>query len=144
MSVEHLVLDASALIDLLRDEGARIRARIDGRTLHAPAHLDAEVLSAFGRLHRAGVVTADVVTACLSAIAAAPITRHDVASLLDGAWARRDRLRLADALYVELADRLGVRLITTDERLGRASQIAEVVRPRRVIPRAHRRAQIHH
>ncbi len=127
MSVEHLVLDASALIDLLRVEGATLRTRIDGRTLHAPAHLDAEVLSAFGRLHRSGEVSADVVTACLSAVAAAPITRHDVGSLLDGAWARRDRLRLADALYVELADRLGVRLITTDERLGRASQIAEVV-----------------
>ena len=127
MSVEHLVLDASALIDLLRDEAATVRARIDGRTLHAPAHLDAEVLSAFGRLHRAGDVTAAVVTACLAAVAAAPITRHDVASLLDGAWARRDQLRLADALYIELADRLAVRLITTDERLGRASQIAEVV-----------------
>ena len=129
MSVEHLVLDASALIDLLRDEAATVRARIDGRTLHAPAHLDAEVLSAFGRLHRAGDVTAAVVTACLAAVAAAPITRHDVASLLDGAWARRDQLRLADALYIELADRLAVRLITTDERLGRASQIAEVVTP---------------
>ena len=129
MSVEHVVLDASALIDLLRERGATLRARIDGRTLHAPAHLDAEVLSAFGRLHRAGEVTADVVTACLEAVAAAPITRHEVASLLDGAWARRDRLRLADAIYVELADRLAVRLITTDERLGRASQIAEVVIP---------------
>ena len=127
MSVEHVVLDASALIDLLRERGATLRARIDGRTLHAPAHLDAEVLSAFGRLHRAGEVTADVVSACLAAVAAAPITRHDVASLLDGAWARRDRLRLADALYIELAERLAVRLITTDERLGRASQIAEVV-----------------
>ncbi len=127
MTVEHLVVDASALIDLLRDEGATLRARIDGRTLHAPVHLDAEVLSAFERLHRAGEVPADAVLACLSAVAAAPITRHDVASLLEGAWARRGRLRLADALYIELAERLAVRLITTDERLGRASQIAEVV-----------------
>lgn len=87
-------------------------------------HLDAEVLSAFRRLHRAGEVTTDAVTACLAAVAAAPITRHDVAPLLDGAWAGRDQLRLADALYIELADRLAVRLIATDERLGRASQIA--------------------
>ena len=127
MSVEHLVLDAPALIDLLCEKDAILRSRIDGRTLHGPAHLDAEVLSALERLHRAGVVTADVVTACLEAVAAAPITRHDVASLLDGAWARRDQLRLADALYIELADRLAVRLVTTDERLGRTSQIAEVV-----------------
>lgn len=122
------MLDASALIDLLREKGATtLRERIDGRALHAPAHLDAEVLSAFGRLHRAGKVTADVVTAFLAAVAAAPIIRHDVVSLLDGAWARRDQLRLTDALSVELADRLAVRLITTDERFGRASPIAEVV-----------------
>ena len=110
------MLDASAVVDLLRDEGVTVRARVDGWTLHAPAHLDAEVLSAFGRLHRAGEVTAEAVMVCSAAAAAAPITRHDVALPLDGAWARRDRLRLADALYVELAERLAVRLITTDER----------------------------
>lgn len=127
MSVEQLVLDASALIDLLRESGALVRSRVEGRGLHAPAHLDAEVLSGLGRLHRAGLVDAQAVAAALAAVAAAPITRHDVTSLLEGAWARRDQLRLADALYVELAERLTVRLITTDARLGRATDIAEVV-----------------
>jgi len=127
MSVEQLVLDASALIDLLRESEALVRSRVDGRSLHAPAHLDAEVLSGLGRLHRAGLVDAQAVNAALAAVAAAPITRHDVTSLLEGAWARRDQLRLADALYVELAERLTARLITTDARLGRATDIAEVV-----------------
>jgi predicted nucleic acid-binding protein len=50
--------------------------------------------------------------------------------LLRGAWRRRGSLRLADALYVELASTLGVSLITTDGRLARASRIAEVVEGR--------------
>lgn len=127
MSVEQLVVDASALIDLLREQGAPVRSRVDGCSLHAPAHLDAEVLSGLGRLHRAGLVDDEAVIAALAAVAAAPITRHDVAALLEGAWSRRGQLRLADALYVELADRLAARLITTDARLGRATDIAEVV-----------------
>jgi len=43
-----------------------------------------------------------------------------------GAWARRDQLRLADALYVELAVSLGLSLITTDRRLHPAP-VADVV-----------------
>jgi predicted nucleic acid-binding protein len=40
-----------------------------------------------------------------------------VTSLLLGAWARRDQLRLADALYVELAATRALALVTTDRRL---------------------------
>ena len=42
------MLDASALVDLLVGErlGAAVDTRIDNRSLHAPAHLDAEVRSA--------------------------------------------------------------------------------------------------
>jgi predicted nucleic acid-binding protein len=50
-------------------------------------------------------------------LAAAPITRHAVGDLLFGAWARRHRLRLADALYVDLAAQLDCPLVTTDRRL---------------------------
>jgi predicted nucleic acid-binding protein len=83
MTVEQVVLDASALIDLLRERGAgqAVRGRIDGRTLHAPAHLDAEILSGLGRLHRAAELSAETVAAQLAAVAAAPITRHSVGDL---------------------------------------------------------------
>ena len=60
-------------------------------------------------------------------VAAAPIDRHPVAEMLRGAWTRRTQLRLADALYVELAVRLGVPLVTTDAALGRAASVAEVI-----------------
>jgi predicted nucleic acid-binding protein len=62
------------------------------------------VLSALGRLHRAGDITAATVTARLTELASAPITRHPLAKLLTGAWQLRDRYRLVDALYITLSD----------------------------------------
>lgn len=122
------VLDASALVDLLlgNELGGVVRRRIAGHVLHAPAHVDAEVLSALGRLHRAGDLTTDSVESRLHELAAAPVQRHAVAGLLLGAWQRRHRLRLADALYVELAVRRGTPLVTTDRRLH-AEPAADVV-----------------
>jgi predicted nucleic acid-binding protein len=77
------------------------------------------VLSALGRLSRAGELEGVAVSRMLARQPDAPIERHPVADLLAGAWSKRARLRLADALYVELAERLGVRLVTTDPRLRR-------------------------
>lgn len=58
----------------------------------------------------------------------APIQRHPLASLLTGAWARRENQRLVDALYSELAAALdSIPLLTTDARLARADDHAEVV-----------------
>jgi len=78
--------------------------------------VDAEVLSALRRLQRAGTIEADSVETMLHQLADAPIQRHPVTSLLLGAWGRH-QLRLADALYVELAISLGLPLVTTDGRL---------------------------
>jgi predicted nucleic acid-binding protein len=124
----EVVADASALVDLLlgNELGDAVGARLAGHALHAPAHADAEILAALGRLQRAGAVEPDDVEAMLTRLAAAPIERHPVASLLLGAWSRRDRLRLADALYVELAAARALPLITTDRRL-RSVQLVEVV-----------------
>ncbi len=113
------VTHASALVDLLlgNDLARAVGQRLAGTGLHAPSHVDAEVLSAFGRLPRAGVLDEATVETKLTALAAAPIIRHGVDDLLLGAWARRHRLRLADAIYIELADRLGCAMVRTDCRL---------------------------
>ncbi|MDY7100965.1 MAG: type II toxin-antitoxin system VapC family toxin [Actinomycetota bacterium] len=124
-----VVVDASAIVDLLTGSNlaAAVSAGIRGHVLHAPAHLDAEVLSALGRLHRAGKLSADDVAERVDRLAAAPLERHELAGLLPGTWRRRHNLRLVDALYVELAGQLDGRLITTDAGMAAASPRATLV-----------------
>ncbi|MGP0100923.1 MAG: type II toxin-antitoxin system VapC family toxin [Solirubrobacteraceae bacterium] len=127
---EALVVDASALVEALlgTDLGVRVRGRMRGRQLHAPAHLDAEVLSALGRLHRAGELQEPTVAQSLAELAAAPIRRHPLAGLLSGAWKRRENQRLVDALYAELAASLdSIPVLTTDARLARTDDRVELV-----------------
>lgn len=126
---EAVVVDASTLVGLLigSDTAPAARCRLGSKVLHAPAHLDAEALSALGRLYRAGAVTADEVSAALERVTVMPVTRHSLNGLTTGAWERRGDLRLVDALYVELAAQLDTRVLTTDSELARASDLAEGV-----------------
>jgi|SRR5699024_5933962 len=127
--VEPVVMDASTLVELLIGGEATNAAkqRLSSTVLHAPAHLDAEVLSALGRLCRGGSLDPADVTAALDRVAALPVTRHPLTGLLSGAWHRRGDLRLVDALYVELAAQLHTRVITMDGKLARTSDLAEVL-----------------
>jgi predicted nucleic acid-binding protein len=124
----EVVIDASALVDLLigGPVGDAVATRLASHVLHGPAHLDAEALSALGRLHRAGEVEPAAVETMLGRLASAPIVRHPVAQLLIGAWRLSSNLRLADAIYVALAESLQVRLVTTDARL-QTMDLADVV-----------------
>lgn len=126
---ETAVLDASALVEALIGSqlGIAVRQRLRGCELHAPAHIDAETLSALGRLHRAGDLDAPAVGAALNELALAPINRQPLPGLLAGAWAERDQLRLVDALYAELASSLQVPLLTTDARLARTRSGIELI-----------------
>jgi predicted nucleic acid-binding protein len=126
---EALVLDASAMVDFLVGSSlaGTIEARLQGSELHVPGHFDAEVLSALGRLHRAGDLTARQVADRVELVAASPIGRHRLAPLLRGAWRRRENLQLVDALYVELASQLNTPIITTDRGLAAASRRAHLI-----------------
>jgi predicted nucleic acid-binding protein len=126
---ESLVLDASATIDLLvgSDLASSIYSRLHDSELHAPGHFDAEVLSALGRLHRAGQLSTRQVTERVDLVASSPVVRHELAPLLAGAWRRRQNLRLVDALYVELASQLDTLIVTTDHGLASASRRAELI-----------------
>lgn len=81
--------------------------------------MDAEVLSAFGRLARARHVDEPLVEAALAELERAPIRRYPVTPLLLDSWALRERIALRDGLYVTLAQRLGATLLTVDSRLAR-------------------------
>ena len=124
---ERLIVDASAMVELLLGAGraTAIQNRLRGHDLHVPAHFDAEVLSALGRLERSGHLPASEAEARLDRVSAAPLQRHPLAPLLRGAWQRRHSLRLVDALYVELAERVEAPIITVDARLAAAAPMAE-------------------
>ena len=115
------------MVDLLLNAppASDVRLRLRGERLHAPAHFDAEVLSALGRLSRAGHLPAGAASALLQKVEHARIRRHPIGPLLTGAWDRRGDLRLVDALYVELAERLSATIISTDDRLVAAASQAE-------------------
>jgi predicted nucleic acid-binding protein len=125
-----IVVDASAFVELLRRTAAGrvVEHELREATIAAPAHLDAEVLSALGRLVRAGDLPDAAVTAMLPKLARAPVRRYGLAGLLEEAWRLRPNITQRAALYVVLARRLGGRLLTADARLGRAPTLDVAVR----------------
>jgi predicted nucleic acid-binding protein len=126
---EIVVVDASVLVEMLARTPLAVssRARLRRTEPHAPAHLDIEVLSALGRLNRAGALPMAEVEQSITLLTTMPVQRHSLVDLVADAWAQRGQLRLTDACYVALAARLGVRLLTTDHRLARACPLAETI-----------------
>ena len=120
------MLDASAAVDVLigNDPDHRLRQVVtaDEVTLLTVAHLDAEVLSALSRLHRAGALSAEDVAARLRALDLMRLVRLPITGgLLLGAWRLRARVAMRDALYVAAAEGVSGRVLTTDDRLRRAA-----------------------
>jgi predicted nucleic acid-binding protein len=124
---EKLVIDASAMVDYLVDSplAASVADRITDNEIFVPAHFDAEVLSALGRLERGGELSVEQVEARVALTAQAPFHRHLLPPLLEGAWARHHNVRLVDALYIELAIQLDATIITTDSGMSAATPNAE-------------------
>ena len=122
MTPRLLVLDASAAVELLRRSvvGERVARVLSEAELVAPAHLDAEALSALGRLARAGAVPGRDVDRALDLLAILPLERYPLPPLLRRAWAMRENIALRDGLYVACAELIGAALVTLDARLARA------------------------
>lgn len=122
------VVDASAVVDLitLTARATAVEAALAERKIHAPAHIDAEVLSAVGRMNRASEVHTGAVDTVFDDLVRMPLVRHLAYDLVRDAWTYRHDVRLTDALYVALAARLGAPLITTDVRLSRAGSVRDV------------------
>lgn len=117
-----VVVDAAMVVDLICDFSAAdgYRGALASATaVAAPAHLDAEVLSALGRLNRAGHLTRAAER--VEALTTFGATRWPLRPLLVPAWALIDRIATRDALYVALAASLNAVLITTDGRLRRSA-----------------------
>lgn len=121
------VIDASALVMALvgkTDAAGVLSQRLSTMHLHAPHLIDAEVGNVLRRHERGGRISVREARSALEACQLVVAHRHPHdGSLVAEAWAMRDNLSFYDALYVALAERLGVPLITADARISRAPQL---------------------
>lgn len=119
------VVDASVLVAFYAADDPR-RVNVATRltvedALFAPAHLDAEIVSALRGLSRSNPTLRAAVPGALRHLARFPIRRMPLAPMLQRVWELRDNLTAHDAAYVTLAERLAGPLITCDTRLAAAS-----------------------
>ncbi|MDR0344015.1 MAG: type II toxin-antitoxin system VapC family toxin [Nocardiopsaceae bacterium] len=127
-----IVLDASALVDVVLDQPAAawVLDQISDEGIRSPSHQPAEVLSALSRLVRDGLLGSREALDALHEASALPqqlVT--PTPAHLQRAFALRGRIRVLDGLYVALAEELGCALVTTDSRLSRAAAPCEVRAP---------------
>lgn len=127
-----IVLDASALVDVLLDQpaGPWVLEQVSGEEVRAPSHQPAEVLSALARLVRAGDLTPEAARDALDEATALPQgLMAPTAAHLRRALLLQDRIRVLDGLYVALAEELSCALVTTDRRLLGTDPPCEVRTP---------------
>ncbi|CAN5341056.1 type II toxin-antitoxin system ribonuclease VapC1 [soil metagenome] len=118
-----IVLDASAVIDLLlnRSPAARSiaeRVAAESPALAAPHLLDAEVGQVLRRFVLASQISARRAVTALDDFAFLPITRYPHTPLLKRAFALRAHATFYDALYLSLSEGLDAAFITCDKRLA--------------------------
>ncbi len=121
------VVDASVLVafyaaDDPRRENVASRLAV-GDALFAPAHLDAEIVSALRGLSRPNPALRTAVPGALRHLARLPIRRMPLAPMLQRIWELRDNLTAYDAAYVTLAERLDGPLVTCDAKLAAAGRL---------------------
>jgi predicted nucleic acid-binding protein len=118
-----IVVDASVVVDLLLDRtrpSRQVAARVEAEPppLAAPHLIDAEVGHVLRRAVLRGDLPAPLAFAALNDLIALQIERYDHASLMARAFELRDNASFYDALYVALAEILGVTLLTRDRSLA--------------------------
>ncbi len=124
------VVDASVLVThLTAGEGHRaVAVRLLEGELWAPHLVDAEVGHTLRRTVRLGELSDRGARAALDDLRDLPLRRARHLGLLDRAWSLRENVSFYDGLYIALAERLDLPLLTLDTRLARAPGLrADVV-----------------
>jgi len=88
--------------------------------VHVPALCDVEVTSVLRRLRLSGDLSARRCGEAVADYRHLPVTRHGHITLLDRVLDLGANISPCDAVYVALAERLGARLLATDDRLRSA------------------------
>jgi predicted nucleic acid-binding protein len=120
---ELQVLDASAIVSLLLDDGPDgrwLEHRLVEADLVAPHLMPFEVANIVRRTAARGAIDATEGGQALGALRALDVHLVGFAGLADRVWELRENLTAYDAAYAAVAEKLGARLVTLDERLARA------------------------
>jgi predicted nucleic acid-binding protein len=118
------VLDASAVVAALIDPGPVGRwaeSVLLSGALAAPHLMPVEVANVLRRSALAGDVSADVASMAHAELVTLPVELFPYAPFSSRAWELRQNVTSYDAWYIALAETLGCRLATLDERLRRAT-----------------------
>lgn len=119
------VIDASVVTAFYAADDPRRDAVVTrlavGDALFAPAHLDAEVVSALRGMAQRSPALRAVVPTALRHLSGFPIRRMPLAPLLQRMWQLRENITPYDAAYIALAERLEGPLVTSDSKLAGSS-----------------------
>ncbi|MEJ7825252.1 MAG: type II toxin-antitoxin system VapC family toxin [Solirubrobacteraceae bacterium] len=119
------VVDTSAIVDFLLGTGVAERVRTtlnDEGEVAAPDLLVFEVLAVVRRQALRGELGDQRAAGAVADLGGLPLALFASLPLRDRAWALRDNLTVADALFVALAEHLGEPLATKDAGLARAAR----------------------
>jgi predicted nucleic acid-binding protein len=120
--VSLAVVDASVLTVFYVSDDARrtaVSLRLaSGDALFAPAHVDAEVVSALRGLSRVTKTIERAAPRALTHLAGFPLRRMPLSPLLERMWQLRANVTPYDAAYVALAEHLDCALVTCDAKLA--------------------------
>lgn len=121
-----VVLDASAAVPAVAGRTAverALRERLAAGTCHAPHLIDAEVGNVLRKQVLRGRIEADSAVTGLLSLRVLVTERYQHQPLVQVAWGLRENLGFYDALYVALAARLDLPLLTADARLAGAPRL---------------------
>lgn len=123
-------IDASVLVEFLADgehhEAAEL-AITSEHWLWVPMLIDAEVGQALRRRVLSEKMTRHAAKEAFACLPKLQLQRVPHDALVERAWQLRENVTFYDALYVALAEQLGVPLLTADRRLAGAPGVADKV-----------------
>lgn len=115
-----IVVDASAVLSALLRSGVA-RERLAHDSVHAPYHLDLEVLEAVRKLGLRKAIDAELADRVVTTWPQLGVIRHPMLGMIPRVWELRANITAYDAAYVALAEALECTLVTADARLANAT-----------------------